>query len=110
MPSACRTATAIPPTFVPGGMNWTVKSAGRPIPRKQPTVQIQPWSNRMYFHHPRNLRTFSAVGTKTLPVADSSTRRPPTTPGMKPTVAAMPMPLSRTQFVTVQLPRPPAPA
>ena len=47
IPSAWRTATAMPPTFVPGGMNWTVKSAGRPIPRKQPTVQIQPWSNRM---------------------------------------------------------------
>ena len=53
MPSACRTATAIPPpTFVPGGMNWTVNKAGRPIPRKQPIVQIQPWSKRMKRHQP----------------------------------------------------------
>ena len=42
MPSAWRTATAMPPIWVPGAMNWTVSSAGRPIPRKQPSVKTQP--------------------------------------------------------------------
>ena len=46
----------------------------------------------------------------TVPTGESGTAWPPTALGMAPTRAPMPKPLSRIQFVTVRLPRPPEPA
>ena len=53
---------------------------------------------------------FSGVAGKILPTCVSLIAWPPTALGIAPTVAAMPKPLSRTQFVTVRFPRPPEPA